>query len=405
METVCETVRPRRAEKAGANGVGIAVLTLRDDVVPSWLGKNMSLRVPVPPRPPVYLEPDDVVVWGHVAGFGRLPLAALLAGGLQLAFPWREWRGHVLTEAYADWRRRPVYTRFPVSYRRVPARIRNRIAGGMCRARQRDPAAFPAAPFEPGFEVLCSVVRAFAGEIDNAPPPRICLTHDIDTAEGFSFVKEIAEREISLGLRSSWNVVPFGYHVDYAVCDWLIERGFEIGLHGHCHDNRLIYVAEAEMRRRLDACRPFIERSSVRGFRSPSWFRNMRLMRVLAEYVEYDCSCLDFDWLCPAGRSGVLSAKPFRFGSLVEIPTTLPFEAPLLGGARPDEVVSYWRSKVEWLVATGGQAVVNTHPDPHYVCGGSMIRAYSEFLEELLRVFDGNWSLPRDLADETPSDA
>ncbi len=400
------------------------------------------LRVPVPSTPPAPLTGGDVLVRGRIHRWcdrwcenpfshQPIPLIAVGESGLELAYPWAAWQSHVLTEAYAVWRRRPWYTRSPVSYRVVPGRLRHLVAGRMCRLRADDDGAFPQAPFDGGFEALRAVVRRYETSAPGArrdsrtsdstpgarrdsrtsdstrtsdpaasPAPRICLTHDVDTAAGFRFVREIANVEAGLGLRSCWNVVPFGDPVDHGVCDWLIERGFEIGLHGHCHDNRLIYLANVALRRRLDACRGFIERYGVRGFRSPSWLRDMRLMRVLADYVDYDCSCLDFDWLCPAGRGGVLTATPFRFGTLVEIPTTLPFEAPAMIRDDAEGAVAYWRPKIEWLRHVRGQAVVNTHPDPHYSGNAPMIRAYGRFLEELLDAFGGAWSLPRRLSEE-----
>jgi len=188
--------------------------------------------------------------------------------------------------------------------------------------------------------------------------------------------------------------------IDHGVLAWLAERGFEIGLHGYNHDNRLSFLPETRLRRRLERCRELMTRYSIRGFRSPSWLRNGRLMRVLADYVQYDCSCLDFDWLCPAGSGGVLSASPFRVGRLVEIPTTLPFEAPVCAGADPSEAPAYWGRKIDWLVAVGGQAVVVTHPEPHYSGNQPMLKAYARFLEQLLGAFDGRWDLPRDLAGE-----
>ncbi len=380
----------------------IVELEFDPEARPDWAGAAAPLHMPVPPWEPRAVREGHVLVGAKLGQDERLPLVAVGKTGLELAYPWRRWEAYIRSERYATWRRRPLHTRSPISYRIVPPRLRNVLAGRMCRDREKQETAFPRPPMDGGFEALRSVVQSYSKPAASAPPPRVCLTHDIDTAGGFAFVKEIASLECSLGLRSSWNVVPYGYRVDHGVCDWLIEQGFEIGLHGYCHDNRLIYLPESGLRRRLEACREFIERYSVRGFRSPSWLRNPQLMRVLADYVDYDCSCLDFDWLSPAGRAGVLTATPFRFGRLVEIPTTLPFEAPLLVGAGPVETIAYWREKVDWLVQVRGQAVLNTHPDPHYSGNGLMIRAYGQFLEELLTALSNQWSLPRELADEVP---
>ncbi|UCG15130.1 MAG: hypothetical protein JSV19_07510 [Phycisphaerales bacterium] len=385
-------------------GPAIVGLELDPQVRRPWMTDGMTLHVPVPPGERTELTQGRALVWGRFGPDRRLPLVADGDAGLETAYPWADWRSYILSERYATTRRRPLHTRSPISYKVVPDRIRYVLARRMCRARAKQATAFPAAPFDGGFEALRSVVRGELTSDAPDPAPRICLTHDIDVPN-FQFVKQIAHVESALGLRSCWNVVPFGYRVNYRVCDWLIENGFEIGLHGYCHDNRLIYLSESRLRRRLDACRGFVERYAVCGFRSPSWFRNARLMRVLADYVKYDCSCLDFDWLCPAGRGGVLTATPFRFGRLIEIPTTLPFEAPLLVGTDPADTVAYWRPKIDWLVQVHGQAVINAHPDPHYSGNGPMIAAYRQLLEELLAAYGDRWSLPRDLAEEVVANA
>jgi peptidoglycan/xylan/chitin deacetylase (PgdA/CDA1 family) len=386
---------------------GLVDLSFEDRARPEWVQPGMRLRVPYPKNEPMRPLEGNVLVWGTFSGGSQIPIVSIRSGpcSLELAFPWSSWLQYVLEERYT-YRRRPMYTRFPVSYQRVPPGIRHRLAQHIYPGRRNRSEAFPSGLFEPGFEALLHVRRRW--EQDDCSPdvsPRVCLTHDIDTAEGFRHVGELAEVESALGLRSSWNVVVAEYAVDFAVLDWLTERGFEIGLHDYLHDNKLIYLSEPAMRRRLDRCRAFIERYDVRGFRSPSWFRSPTLMRVLADYVAYDGSCLDFDWLCPAGRGGVLTCRPFAFGSLIEIPTTLPLEAAYLEGVAPSDLQEYWRPKVNWLAAIGGCAVVNTHPDPHYSGNSNGVRAYGEFLERLLPAFGGQWSLPSALAEEVRSRA
>jgi hypothetical protein len=65
------------------------------------------------------------------------------------------------------------------------------------------------------------------------------LTHDIETEEGQSFVREIAALEERYELRSSFNFVPEQYRVDLDLIAELKERGFEVGVHGLKHDGRL----------------------------------------------------------------------------------------------------------------------------------------------------------------------
>lgn len=371
-------------------------------VRPAWIGDTSLLRVPVPIATPQQLDDEaEVLVWGKADSGGPLPLVARGDLGIMTAYPWDEWSRHILLEHYASWRRRPLHTRLPISYHRVPARWRHHIAMHMFRSRRDQPFAFPSPLFEGGFEALRDVVGSKDDGLSKSVAPCVCLTHDIDGREGFAHVKSIAQVEKSLGVRSSWNVVTHEYSIDEGILEWLVQDGFEIGLHDFAHDNKLVYLSESDMRRRIERCRPFMSRWGVKGFRSPSWFRTPQLYRVLRDFVTYDASALDFDWLCPAGRGGVLVTTPFEIDGLIEIPTTIPFEAPLLEGCDGALLPSYWEPKVDWLLSVRGHAVVNTHPEPHYTGNPSMIRVYARFLERLLDRYEGRSKLPREIAEET----
>ncbi len=66
------------------------------------------------------------------------------------------------------------------------------------------------------------------------------LTHDVERQEGLDRVKELAELEMELGFRSSFNFIPEGsYKVPSDLRDWLTDRGFEVGVHDLNHDGHL----------------------------------------------------------------------------------------------------------------------------------------------------------------------
>src|SRR5688572_17286910 len=57
----------------------------------------------------------------------------------------------------------------------------------------------------------------------------VVLTHDIEGPAGLAKVRKLAELEISLGFRSSFNFIPEGsYRVPPELRDWLIRNGFEV---------------------------------------------------------------------------------------------------------------------------------------------------------------------------------
>jgi len=189
--------------------------------------------------------------------------------------------------------------------------------------------------------------------------------------------------EMEYGFRSLWNVVGCS-KIDYEVLDWLMENGFEIGLHGYNHDNRLIFLAEEEIRNRLDRCVELLNRYHMRSFRSPSWFRNEKLFKVLKDYFEFDYSYLDTDIICPGGNGGCLWTRSFSLLSgLIHIPTTIPFETPLWFRYAPEQLLEFWMPKIKWLMSCGGNIVVNTHPDPHYSGNDRMLTVYEELLSFL----------------------
>jgi hypothetical protein len=64
----------------------------------------------------------------------------------------------------------------------------------------------------------------------------LILTHDVETAKGQERCYHLAELEERLGFRSSFNFVPEGYKVDAELRYYLTGNGFEVGVHGLCHD-------------------------------------------------------------------------------------------------------------------------------------------------------------------------
>jgi len=68
----------------------------------------------------------------------------------------------------------------------------------------------------------------------------VVLTHDVEGQLGLDRVKQLAELEMELGFRSSFNFVPEGeYTLPTALRSWLVDRGFEVGVHDLHHDGRL----------------------------------------------------------------------------------------------------------------------------------------------------------------------
>ncbi len=356
---------------------------------PEWFVESAGAHVPLPPpdvTPPRTDLPGTVIVWTD-SNHSHLPLISIEQGKPHSRYDWTSWWQFVVGEQYRRLSR-PLYTRLPFHYHRIPGALRNMAARLMLSSQAPSTQlsnAFPAFPIEQGFELLVHVWRRFALPPDQTTPltSETVLTHDVDTSAGYRWVKQTAELELAYGFQSVWNVVGQVPSTHFPVLDWLVDHGCSIGLHGYNHDNKLAFLAPEQIRRRLDACRPLIERYDIRCFRSPSWFRSDALFKVLADYVTVDYSRLDTDRSCPGGVGGCLWTKPFTLNGLTHVPTTVPFEDPLYWGHTPEQLVDFWRPKVDWLHACGGGIVVNTHPEPQFSGNARMLDAYARFLELL----------------------
>ena len=77
----------------------------------------------------------------------------------------------------------------------------------------------------------------------------LVLTHDVDTSRGQERCYDLATLENELGFRSSFNFVPKRYIVSSEVRQYLTSHGFEVGVHGLCHDGNLYKSREIFLRR------------------------------------------------------------------------------------------------------------------------------------------------------------
>jgi peptidoglycan/xylan/chitin deacetylase (PgdA/CDA1 family) len=323
-------------------------------------------RLAIEPRPP-WLPPASELSLPVRAGETRLPLEA---NDCDLSF--------VLEER---WRRArpPLSARLPFHYHRIPAPARRLAARVLLARRSRPP--FPREPIEPSVDA----VRWARGERARWPEARraaLLLTHDVDTAAGAARIGLVAELERGIGVRSTFFLCSHHYPLDTEALARLEQSGFEIASHGYDHDNRLAFRAEGERARRLDAIAArFRPRIPLAGFRSPSLLRTPALFASLAGRFAWDSSIPDVD-LEDAGGCGTV--LPFRIGSLVEIPVTLPMESSLLyRGEQPAAVFERWTEKLDWIRTVGGVAVAVLHTEPGLGGHPELLRRYADWVAKV----------------------
>ncbi len=234
----------------------------------------------------------------------------------------------------------------------------------------------------------------------------IVLTHDVEGPSGLENVIALAELEIRFGVRSCFNFVPEGsYRVPSGLRSWLVERGFEVGVHDLHHDGWL-YSSRQGFIKRARRINTVLSDWGACGFRSAFMLNRLDWLHDLE--ICYDASTFDTDPFEPQPE-GQHTIFPFPVidgdRRYIELPTTLPQDSTLfllLG----ETGIDVWKNKLRWIAQRGGMALLNVHPD-YMLFGGSAPQAltyparhYENLLEFIHTApFRDHWmALPRDVA-------
>lgn len=219
----------------------------------------------------------------------------------------------------------------------------------------------------------------------------LVLTHDVETAQGQSYVRAVADLEERLGFRSSFNFVPERYAVDGGLLAELRERGFEVGVHGLKHDGKL-FRSHAVWTRRVARINSHLRAFGAGGFRTPLTHRQPEWMQDLE--IDYDLSFFDTDPYEPM-PGGTMSIWPFQLGHFLELPYTLAQDYTLTS-VLGEESPRLWLEKVDLIRKYHGMALLNSHPD--YLREERTRAVYVDFLGAMRRR-GGYWhALPGEVA-------
>jgi len=235
----------------------------------------------------------------------------------------------------------------------------------------------------------------------------LVLTHDVDTAKGHKKCRELLDLEKSIGVRSSFNFVPERYNVSPDLRHYLIDNGFEVGVHGLKHDGKL-YRSRKIFQSRSIRINHYLKAWESVGFRSPAMHCNLDWIHYLN--IEYDASTFDTDPFEPQ-PDGVGTIFPFCVRAdtnprgYVELPYTLPQDFTLFVIMKQKNI-KVWKEKLDWIAKKGGMVLLNTHPD-YMDFKGKEVRMdeypakyYVEFLEYVKSEYEGQYwhVLPKDMA-------
>jgi uncharacterized protein len=255
----------------------------------------------------------------------------------------------------------------------------------------------------------------------------LVLTHDIEGPEGLRKCQQLANLEMELGFRSSFNFIPEGsYAVPPDLRRWFVERGFEVGIHDLEHNGRL-FDSRTGFRRKAARINRYLRDWEAAGFRSGFMLRDLGWLHELD--LRYDLSTFDTDpfelqpqgigtifpfWI-PSPALGAVSHNPFpnstnhnaarSRGGYVELPYTLSQDSTLflvLGETSPQ----IWLQKLDWIADRGGMALIDVHPDYIRFDGERPsprtypVAMYLDFLNHARRRYtDKFWhTLPREAA-------
>lgn len=235
----------------------------------------------------------------------------------------------------------------------------------------------------------------------------LVVLHDVDSIKGLANCMRLADLDVKMGVRSSFNFVP----EDYGVPSWFRERlekgGFEVGVHGLTHDGKT-FLSRRVFDRRAPLINGYLSWWRSVGLVPPAMIRNLDWMPELA--IEWSCSTFDTDPFEPqSGDTDTIfpyfvccrQGKP----AFVDLPYTLPQDHCLYVILEQKDN-RIWKDKLDWLAAKGGLALVNVHPD--YLDFGGQgngferypVSYYLDFLEYVMTRYKGSfWNpLPREMA-------
>ncbi len=233
----------------------------------------------------------------------------------------------------------------------------------------------------------------------------LVLTHDVDTVHGQEKCHNLISLEEEAGFKSFFSFVPERYNVSPELRQYLVDKGFEVAVHGLHHDGKLFKNKDIFDEQALKI-NDYLKAWNAVGFRAPSMHCNLEWIHALN--IEYDSSTFDTDPFEPY-NTGIGTIFPFWKSSqgkgYVEMPYTLPQDFTLFILMR-EKNIGIWKGKLDWIAEKGGMALLNTHPD-YMNFGGNKpgleeypAKLYADFLNYVKEQYkDRYWHvLPRDMA-------
>ena len=293
-----------------------------------------------------------------------------------------------------DWRHRSALSSLSEIYYLVrpmlPVSIRKQLQKLYLRGWENIP--FPRWPVDTSVEglmqqlVLLSIRSSGAEQIpfiwfwpEGAPSCAI-MTHDVETAAGRDFCQTLMNIDDSVGIKSSFQVIPEErYRVDEEFLSSIRTRGFEVVVHDLNHDGHL-YKTRKQFLERAAKINAYGREYCAKGFRAGVLYRKQLWYDALE--FEYDMSVPNVAHLDPQ-RGGCCTVMPYFLGNLLELPVTTTQDYSLFNILN-DYSISLWERQIDIIMEKNGLMSFVVHPD--YITGPREQSTYKALLNRLVRL-------------------
>jgi hypothetical protein len=264
-------------------------------------------------------------------------------------------------------------------------------------ARNWQKVSFPRWPVDTTVENICEALMLLslrAKGVERIPfvwfwprgaPGCVLMTHDVETAAGRDFCKELLDIDDSFGMKASFQIVPEDrYTVSAEFLDAIRGRGCEIAIQDLNHDGRLV-DNEQEFLRRVKLIHRYAAEYGAKGFRAAVLYRNPKWYGALK--FSFDMSMPNVAHLDPQ-RGGCCTVMPYFIGGILELPVTTIQDYTLFYLLN-ERSIDLWKTQTEMILAKNGLASFIVHPD--YLVEQDTNSVYKDLLRYL-----------RDLRKKTP---
>jgi hypothetical protein len=221
------------------------------------------------------------------------------------------------------------------------------------------------------------------------------LTHDVETADGVEFCRQLMDLNDSFGVKSSFQIVPeLRYPIPDSFLPGIRDRGFEINVHDLNHDGHL-FTNRKQFLKRAERINRYARQYGAQGFRSAVMYRNIDWYDALD--LDYDMSIPNVAHFDPQ-QGGCCTVMPFFIGHILELPVTTTQDYTLFHILN-DYSTRLWKEQITRIRNAHGLMSFLIHPD--YIIDKAARRVYTELLQYLtgLRAEGETWiALPREVA-------